>query len=397
MDIAYLDKLLASAEPQLKAASKLFLSIQDPRWDAEIGLRLSPKHVTRLSWPKGSKGASDVLDVCKEAGSAKAGIDIIRKTISLSQPIPVAGIYEPDDYRDKVIDVYHNGNPPGFSLGLSGLKTRFGKDIYTIKEGTMTVTTGNYGSGKSEFVENLEIIMAVEHDWRFLVFTAEAPPEQAIANLAEKYIGQPFSQGYRERMELPKLSEALDWVQEHFTFFDTSETNFSIDKIIEYAEIFVKRKSINGLVLDPWNNIEYSNRTGMRDDLYLGQCLRKLNILKRQRNLWINIVAHPLSMRRDKEGKFPVPTLRDISGGITWGNMTDFGLVVDYDRNEENSLVHIYCQKVKFRHLGKIGVGYLNFDLATARYYDAKDLNGDIIHAEPVAAKAKKNMFTRPD
>ena len=395
MTLLDLNLAISDAMDVLETMDEVYLGVFTPRYADEIARRLTTSLVRRIKWTEPYLAPSALMFGVPALNLSALGRKEIARCIAEAKVEPVIGIYEPNDYRDRVIDVYEHGNPPGYSLGWEGLRTEYGKDLYTVKEGTLNLVTGNYGSGKSEFVENMEVIMAVNEGWNFLVFTAEAPPEQAIANIAEKFIGEPFNSGYVQRMDRPTLDVSLDWVHDHFTFFDTSEMNFSLDDIIKHAEIAVKRKGIRGLIIDPWNNVLHSNTKAMREDLYLGECLRKLNVLKRKHGLWITCVAHPITMRRDKDGKFPVPTIRDVSGGITWANMTDLGMCVDYDRSDENSLVHIYVQKVKFKNLGKLGVGHLRFDLPTGRYYDAENELGNIVNADPVLANVKEKTFAK--
>ncbi len=40
------------------------------------------------------------------------------------------------------------------------------------------------------------------------------------------------------------------------------------------------------------------------------------------------IVAHPAKMQRGKDGKYPFPTLYDISDSAHWFNKADIGVVV---------------------------------------------------------------------
>ena len=85
-------------------------------------------------------------------------------------------------------------------------------------------------------------------------------------------------------------------------------------------------------------------------------------------HVWI--VAHPAKLYREKDGRYPVPTLYDISGSAHWRNKTDNGLCVWRDFASEQSAVEVHVQKVRFRQVGKLGMAELHFDHVTHTYRD---------------------------
>jgi twinkle protein len=65
-------------------------------------------------------------------------------------------------------------------------------------------------------------------------------------------------------------------------------------------------------------------------------------------------------------GKYPVPTMYDISGSASFFNKADFGNAIERDRTRDITRVHV--QKVKFRHLGQPGVASFRFSTHNSRF-----------------------------
>lgn len=387
-DIASLDSIIASSKHILDKMDLIYLDLGESRYAQEFARRLDNSRVAAIHYPKPYTGADMVLNGSGELPAL--GRDFLWKLLEQAKPAPTEGVYEPNEVWDSVMDAYEKGLPPGYSLGFNGLTTPSGKEIYTVTTPSLNVFTGYYGSGKSEFIENIEIEMAKTHGWKFAVFNPETqPPSIAMANLAEKYVGKPFgkeihfdAQGRpKSRMEKEELLYAQKFIQEHFRFILPKEKNFTIDDIIAASKSLVKNFGMKGLVIDPFNQVEYNKPKDMREDIYIGQCMLKLNTFKRLNDLWICVAAHPKTPQPDKNGNYPIPSIMALAGGTTFGNMIDFGVAVHRNKLSDNEPVAIHVQKCKFRHWGKLEVGYLQFDLATARYKDAKDGHGNTIYA----------------
>jgi len=82
-------------------------------------------------------------------------------------------------------------------------------------------------------------------------------------------------------------------------------------------------------------------------------------------------VAHPTKLRKDdKTGKYPPPTLYDISGSAHWRNKADNGIAVYRHVENSEKNVEIHVQKIRFKAVGKVGKAELKYDRVTGRYKD---------------------------
>lgn len=75
-------------------------------------------------------------------------------------------------------------------------------------------------------------------------------------------------------------------------------------------------------------------------------------------------------MQKDRDGKYPVPTPRDVSGSAHFWNKADNAITVWRDLAEGGQEVQIHVQKVRWKHIGRIGVATLKYDRETGRYQE---------------------------
>jgi twinkle protein len=142
----------------------------------------------------------------------------------------------------------------------------------------------------------------------------------------------------------------------------------SSDLILAQTELLIKEKGIDGLIIDPWNEIELSKPREISDSDFIGICLRRLRKFARKNKIHLWIIAHPTKMQKDKDGNYLVPDLYDIMGSSHWRNKADNGICVHRDFVNETTNIHI--QKIKFRYAGRPGTITLKYDETNGRYYE---------------------------
>jgi twinkle protein len=142
-----------------------------------------------------------------------------------------------------------------------------------------------------------------------------------------------------------------------------------MDWLLEAARGAVMRYGVRGLVIDPYNELEHRRPASMSETEYVSQVLGKVKRFAQRHGVHVWFIAHPAKMRRE-EGKFPVPSLYDISGSANWVNKADLGVVVHRDPTREPPDAEIHVRKVRFKAVGKVGSVTLAYDRATGRYYE---------------------------
>lgn len=274
--------------------------------------------------------------------------------------------YAPTHLLDEVLALHKAGGlPRGDAPGWRGLNR-----LYTIAPGQLTTVTGTPGSGKSEFIDAMAVNLAEGCGWRFALYSPENHPVALhVSKLAEKRARKPFSDGPTRPMSADECAEASRWVLERFRFLrpaDDSRTPVELALIAgSYKPAGVERW---GCILDPWNTLEH-DREGMSETDYISKALTMVQRITRDAPMHTWLVVHPKQLMRLKDGTTPIPRPYDISGSAHWFNKSDHILCVHRDKSDEESVeTEIHVQKVRFKHIGQIGMATLRWDRVTGRY-----------------------------
>lgn len=345
---------------------------------SELVRRFGPERCRIVVWPEGCKDANEVL--------TKHGAQALRECIQGAKPCPVAGIYDIQSLEAQIIDLYKYGSDRGVSLGWRNME-----DMLRVRPGEWTVVTGIPGSGKSEWLDATVLNLAKEHGWRFGIFSPENQPlAQHFAKLAEKYSGAPFGKGPTDRMTPQQLLDASIFMQGHFDFILPGEDDtWGLDNILQLATVLVVRKGIRGLVIDPWNEIEHVRPSGTTEPEYISLALTKIRRWARRHGVHVWLVAHPTKLRKNEDGSYPVPTPYDISGAAHWRNKADYAVAVHRPNPQEN-LSEVHVQKVRFKHMGRLGMAKFQWDRVTGRYTEIME-ETDVQEDSPTERPARRS------
>jgi twinkle protein len=327
------------------------------RLEQELVRRFGAEKCRRVTWPEGCKDANEVLTKC--------GANVLAKCIADAKPYPLSGVVEVESiYRD-IDQLYDEGQKPGLSTGWRNLD-----EFYTVRPGELTIVTGIPNSGKSNWLDSLLVNLSKEHTWSFAVFSPENQPiANHVSRLMEKYSKQPFRPGPTPRMSREQMHNWREWIDFHFSFILPDDGDeWTLEHVLKSAAALVRRKGIRGIVIDPWNELEHQRPEHLTETEYTGQCLKRIRQFARKHQVHVWVVAHPAKMYRDKEGKYPVPTLYDINGSAHFRNKADNGIVVWRNLGETDDPVEVHIQKIRFREVGKLGVVKFKYDHVLADY-----------------------------
>lgn len=275
------------------------------------------------------------------------------------------GIYTVNDLSDAVDELYEQGLTAGASTGWRNMD-----QYYTVKRGQWTVLVGVPSHGKSSWLDALMVNLAIQHGWKFCICSPENQPIQRhIASLISQWAGEPFSDGMVERMSPKTKDEAKAWVQDHFVFILPMLKDFTVEGVLDLVSEVKSRRPVDGIVVDPWNELEHSRPANMNETEYVSQSLSFLRKYARAQDLHLWLVVHPTKLQKDRiTGKYPVPTLYDAHGSAHFRNKADMGVVVWRDLEDESLPTQIHVQKVRFKECGRVGLAELYYDRATGRF-----------------------------
>ena len=320
----------------------------------ELARRIGRAKCYGVMYPDDCKDANDVLRLY--------GVDAVRGMIESAEPLPLEGVYQVDDYRQEVEQLYKNGMIGGLSTGMHSIDK-----LFTVVQGQLSIVTGIPGSGKSEFIDQLMVNLARQYGWKFAVASFENPPALHIAKLAEKIAGKPFFDGPTAKMSESEADSTLDYIHKHFMFLEqrTGEAA-TIDSVLDRCQQAVMRMGVRGLVIDPYNYIAQSQKAD-NEHQGINDMLTRLVAFARAQGIHIWFIAHPAKMPTDQEGRTAVPKGMNISGSASFFAKADLGITVHRNKNKD---VEVHCWKVRFKWLGQVGKTVLDYDIPTGRYSD---------------------------
>jgi twinkle protein len=321
----------------------------------ELARRLGFERCRSVVWPPECKDANETL--------LKYGVDQLQRCLENAQPFPVQDVVSVADLAEDVARVWGSAPSRGLSTGWGSVD-----QFYTIEPGQLTVITGIPSSGKSEWLDALMLNLATLHGWRFAVCSPENMPLTThCAKLLEKHIGKPFWVGPTARMTGWDLTMGLQWLNDHVTMI-ASEDNLTVVNVLEKAAVLVRRQGIRGLLLDPFNEFDHTRERGMTETEYISNTLGAMKRWARKHQVHVWLVAHPQKLYRREDGSYPIPTPYDISGSAAFRNKADNCITVWRDMENTEIPVQIHIQKVRFKHIGTVGMAELHWDRRTGRY-----------------------------
>ena len=298
-------------------------------------------------------------DGCKDANEhlVKYGKESLLKCLENAPEMKLEGVFTVSDFEQSLDALFENGMQRGVTIGHECFDR-----LCSFETKRLCIVTGIPGSGKSEFIDEIAERLNIRYGWRFAYFSPEnAPLAYHASKLIEKFTGKKFGKATLTYGEYKQVKEHL----EQDFFFISPKDDFKIDTILERAQFLVRRRGIKALVIDPYNRLE-SDMQGRSETLYISQVLDKLTNFAQRNDILIILMAHPTKLPKNQDGAIQVPTLYDISGSANFFNKADFGLVVHRNRAENNVEVHV--QKVKFRHLGEVGMALFKYNINNGRY-----------------------------
>jgi twinkle protein len=299
--------------------------------------------------PKDCKDANDVL--------VKHGSKTLKQLIENAIPYPIDGLYRVNDYKSSVIDLYNGNYIKPIEVGFPQLD-----EIYKVLKGTFHTITGIPNHGKSYFLDNMLMKITQNHNWKFAIFSPEHSSSMHIRRMAQMYCQKPFDQGDNDRMSKDELEDAMTYMHEYFHFIESKESIPTLDYILDKAKAAIRKYGTNGLIIDPFNEVSATRKSGTREDEHIRDFISKCKKFARVHDIVIWVVAHPTKLPKANDGGYLPPTAYDISGASHWHNQSDAILTVHRDFDDNSTT--IYTRKIREQDLyGSIGTAKFTFDM----------------------------------
>lgn len=328
------------------------------RLQAALADRLGIEHCLTVKPPDNLKDANDVLMHC--------GKDIIHTLIECAEPLPLPGVYKVTEFKDALFEYYEYGFPEGISTGWKTLD-----QLFTVREGELTVLTGVPNSGKSTFLDCLLLNLSYQ-GWKAGIYSPENRPLQRhMAGMIHKMAKCPFKDIRKEFVPsfIERLNERFFWV------LPADDADYTLDGILRLAALLAKQQGIKAFVIDPWNEVNHKRPNWQNEHEYIGEALSRVKRFAQANGVHVFIVAHPTKLRKQGNDKWPVATPYDISGSANWFNKPDNCITVYPDQIDPSLTgevkpinTEIHVTKVRFPEIGQKGHRLLRFDPHREQY-----------------------------
>jgi twinkle protein len=293
----------------------------------DLSLRLGRARCKWVRYPQGCKDLNDALQ--------KFGTRGVVETINRAQWIALDGVYRMSELPPVIPMKPHDSKFPGLT------------DHYKLRLGDFAVVSGIPGMGKTTFVNDLVCRMASWHGWQTCFASFEQLPQIDHRRALRTWHGG----GPVKDMDEESIHRADEWIDQNFVFLMPGEDDRpTLAWLLQRCAEAIIRHGVKIVVIDPWNEIEHERPGDMSLTEYVGSALREFKAFARKYEIHLIVVAHPAKLRRDAEGKYPIPTLYDISDSAHWANRADVGVIV-HRVSQEETLIKV----VKSRYHDQIG------------------------------------------
>lgn len=277
------------------------------------------------------------------------GKETVIRVVENSEIIPVDGVFCVEDIFQSMLS--------NFRLGIQLAPTTRFKDFdeyFRWKKGDITLCTGYGNHGKTFFMLQLMLTKSIWDSWKWAIFCPENyPANDFYDDMVEMYVGK-----WLENMSEHEYTEALHFIDKHF-FYVYPEDEHDIFSIHEKFRYLVMKKGVDGVMIDPFNQLDHHQKAFQREDMYLSELLKDIKRFALLNNVCYCIIAHPKNPNYNQDRSLPVVDMYDIAGGAVWGNKCD--QILSYYRprfhEDKNSPeVQIFVQKLKRKRTGgKLG------------------------------------------
>lgn len=273
------------------------------------------------------------------------GPDVVKNVINNAESIPVDGIYYVDDIFHVMLQNFKNG------IQLAP-KCHFGEmdEYFRWKKGEINLFVGWANHGKTTLVLQLMLTKSYYDGWKWAIFSPENyPATDFYDDLIEMYAGK-----WLDKMSEEEYTEAALFIDQHI-FYVYPDDGHDINSINEKFRYLVLKKGVDGVLIDPYNQLDRTTTHFQREDLYLSDQLKDVKRFALLNSVSYNIVAHPAKQNKQDDKSLPPVDMYDIAGGAMWANKADN--IVSYYRpnhhiDKTSPEVKIFIQKIKRRRTG---------------------------------------------
>lgn len=308
-----------------------------------------------------------VMRSCKDLNEVLVsfGKEKVKEVVLSAEQPPISGVYYAEDLTDEITEIFFNERVVGETTHYP----EFDK-IFKWKRRDINLWFGYGNYGKTQAFLDKALIKSMYDGWRWAVFCPENfPATDFYIDLMEMFVGKHIDDRMGNKMTVDELNDAIAFMQAHFIYVYPDEAQ-DLDTIHTIFRSLILRHGIDGVLIDPWNQLDHI--IDSREDLYLSKAHKEIKKFALLNNISYNIIAHPKGVPPNKDGELPEAQVWHIAGGPMWNNKMDNILMVDrpaWHQDKTSGWTKIKTLKIKRRRTGgSLGEADFDYTLKTSRY-----------------------------
>lgn len=235
---------------------------------------------------------------------------------------------KPSDYELYLQQVRTNTLPQGLTTGSALLDKHF-----LFKEGNFVMINGVDNVGKSKFVWYLQLLAAMYHGWKGIIFASENTLGSCVRSMMQFYWGKPLYGDFA--MNDMEYDIAKKFVEKHFLQIKAQEDLYNYKDILNMIrKTKQKYPDFNHCMIDPYNSlkIDLSGFSKLSTHEYHYEALSEMKAFGQQNNFGFFINHHAVTAAartKDADKKYPLaPNKADTEGGAKVANKADDFLTI---------------------------------------------------------------------
>jgi len=370
----------------------------------ELMRRLGASRCKVVHYPKDAKGQHQLAKDGRPMKDANAvlttlGAQGLKDLIEKADFEPMVSFYSKEYLLEKMMQVGDRGIDGGATLGWPEFD-----EYLRFSFERVTAISGTPNAGKSDFVDQIAIILNRKHGWKGSFHSPEKDYILQLGTLAAKLNSKPYFNfahvpGDRHSVAYTKEEQvkAIDYLTDNFYFFNPTSAQLTYQQVIEDWRSLVQRYGIRFAVLDPYNYLRMDEKD---EAMFIKKMLIAFKDAARELQIHVFIVAHPT-----KAGKIdPKGGLYSIAGSAHWANSVDNfiwlyrhigeGRGQGYGDNTEVFVHKLRNQQFEGRLTGEDGI-MLSYKMNTGEFDVASNRPAIAAPPPPKTMYTPKNTYGR--
>jgi hypothetical protein len=265
------------------------------------------------------------------------------------------------DVKEKALLIHERGYEKVAGINVSEIDT-----LFKPKRGEITLFTGIGNYGKTAFKKWYQTMRILIHGEKFATFSPEDnPPEEYYHDFVEILLGTDCTPRNPHNPSKSMYEDAYDFISKNVFYVYPKDVQPTPEYIFErFLELIIKEK-VDGVDIDPFNQLANDYGKQGRTDKYLETFLSYCSRFGQVNNVYFWIIAHPKLLSKGSDGNYPCPDVFDVADGAMWNNKMDNILV--YHRPfaqtaPQDPTCELYSKKIRRQKI--VGLkGFVGFDM----------------------------------